>query len=411
MTEAPQPLAGRRLWLVGIGGAGMSALALVARAWGAEVGGSDRARSPYVDALERAGIPVAIGHRAENVPPDAELVVSSAVAADNPELAGRGRARLRGELLAELVALRPSIVVAGAHGKTTTSAMIAYVLDRLGLDPAFLVGGEVAQLGGNARAGSGWLVAEGDESDRTLELLAPRVAVVTNVDLDHHATFASRAEVAELLERWLERAPHAVRGWELAPVELELAVPGEHNRRNAAAALAALELAGVERAAAAAALAGFRGAGRRFEHVGDAGGVAVYTDYGHNPAKVAAAVASAREVNAGGRVLVLFQPHLYSRTRHAVRELAAALAGADVAAVSEVYAAREAPPGDVDGKLVVDALSELRPGMEVGWTPALADGARFLARRSRPGDLVVTVGAGDVDSAAPLVLELLEAAA
>jgi UDP-N-acetylmuramate--alanine ligase len=206
-----RPLEGRRFWFVGIGGAGMSALALVARAWGAEVGGSDRARSSYVDRLEAAGIQVAIGHDAASVPEGAEVVVSSAIGEDNPELevtrARDAKTLRRGELLAELVAMRPSIVVAGAHGKTTTTGMIAFVLDRLGLDPAFLIGGEIPQLDGNARAGEGWLVAEGDESDRSLELLRPRIAVLTNVDLDHHATFASENEVRELFDRWLALAP------------------------------------------------------------------------------------------------------------------------------------------------------------------------------------------------------------
>jgi UDP-N-acetylmuramate--alanine ligase len=263
-------LAGRRLWFVGIGGAGMSALALVARAWGAEVGGSDRARSPYVDALERAGIGVAIGHRAENVPPGAELVVSTAIAPDNPELVPGVRVRRRAELLGELVSLRPSVVVAGAHGKTTTSGMIAYCADRLGGDPTFLIGGEIPQLGGNARAGSGWLVAEGDESDRTLELLRPRVAVVTNVDLDHHVTFASHAEVAELFEAWLARADVAVRGGDLEPVDLPLSVPGEHNRRNAATALVTLCHMGFDRSDAERVIVEFGGAGRRLERRGEA---------------------------------------------------------------------------------------------------------------------------------------------
>ena len=398
-----RPLDGRRLWFVGIGGAGMSALALVAKEWGADVGGSDRARSPYVDLLERAGIRVAMGHRAEQVPDQAEVVVSTAIAPDNPELSRARVIRRRGELLAELVEARPSIVVAGAHGKTTTAAMIAFCLERLGRDPAFLIGGEIPQLGGNARAGEGWLVAEGDESDRSLELLRPRIAVLTNVDLDHHATFASLAELEELYERWLAGVPEVVRGDELEPAALELAVPGEHNRRNAAAALAALERAGVEPADAAAALLEFRGAGRRFERRGEARGIAVYDDYAHHPAEIAATVAAAREARAG-RVLVLFQPHLFSRTRHLARELGAALAAADVVCVSDVYAAREEAVDGVTGKLVVDALAEIRPGMPVGWTPALADGARFVARRARPGDVVLTVGAGDVDRAGPLVL-------
>ena len=406
-----QPFAGRRLWFVGIGGAGMSALALVAHAWGAEVGGSDRARSSYVDRLEEAGISVAIGHDAANVPEGAEVIVSSAIAADNPEVEvtrARGtRARMRAELLAELVELRPSIVVAGAHGKTTTSAMVAFVLDRLGRDPAFLIGGEIPQLGGNARAGAGWLVAEGDESDRSLELLAPRIAVLTNVELDHHATFASEAEVRELFERWLERAPQRVLGDELEPVAFELAVPGEHNRRNAATALAALELADVPRTEAERVLPEFTGAGRRFELRGEAAGVRVYDDYGHHPREVAATLSAARARANGGRVLVVFQPHLYSRTRHLAHDLARSLAAADAVAVTKVYAAREEPLAGVEGSLVAQALAAERPGMAVAWTPELEDAVRFLARRARPGDLVLTIGAGDVERAGPLLLQEL----
>jgi UDP-N-acetylmuramate--alanine ligase len=399
-------LEGRRFWFIGIGGAGMSALALVAHEWGAEVGGSDRARSSYVERLEAAGIPVAIGHDAANVPDGAEVIVSSAIAPDNPEVAGRD-VRKRGELLAELVDLRPSIVVAGAHGKTTTAGMIAFCLDRLGLDPAFLIGGEIPQLGGNARAGKGWLVAEGDESDRSLELLRPRIAVVTNVELDHHATFASEDEVRQLFERWLDGAPEQVRGNELEPVDFELGVSGEHNRLNAAAALAALERAKVARGDAERVLPEFRGAGRRFEPRGEAHGVRVFDDYGHHPSEIAATLAAARSAANGGRVLVVFQPHLYSRTRHLAGELGAALTAADAVAVTDVYAARESPPGEVDGKLVVDAVVTHRPGMEVGWTPSLEDAVRFLARRARPGDVVLTIGAGDVEQAAPLILEAL----
>jgi len=399
-------LEGRRFWFVGIGGAGMSALALVARAWGAEVAGSDRARSSYVDRLKAAGVPVTIGHEGANVPDGAEVIVSSAIAPDNPEVGGRA-VRKRGELLAELVALRPSIVVAGAHGKTTTAGMIAFCLERLGLEPAFLIGGEIPQLGSNAAAGSGWLVAEGDESDRSLELLRPRIAVLTNVELDHHATFASEEEVRELFGRWVEAAPERVLGEELAPVAFELGVPGEHNRRNAATALAALELAGVARADAERVLPEFRGAGRRFERRGEARGVRVYDDYAHHPSEIAATLEAARSAVDGGRVLVVFQQHLYSRTRHLATELAAALAAADAVAVTDVYAAREDAVRGVQGKLVVDALTAERPGMAVAWTPALEDAARFLSRRARAGDLVLTIGAGDVERAGPLILEEL----
>ena len=387
-----RPLEGRRLWFVGIGGAGLSSYAFLARAWGAEVGGWDRVDTPYLRGLD--GIEVVLADEPV-VPEGWEVVVSSAY----PTVAGRSRA----DFLAELVSLRRSIVVAGAHGKTTTTGMIAFVLAELGLDPAWLVGGEIGQLGGNAGAGEGWLVVEGDESDRTVERLRPEIAVVTNVELDHHSTFASAAEVEELFERWLADVPQVVRGWELEPVAFELALPGEHNRRNAAAALAALELAGVARADAEPVLARFRGAGRRFETVGEKNGVTVVDDYAHHPSEIVATVTAARE-RTDGRVLVLFQPHLYSRTRHLAHELGAALSTADAACVTEIYQAREEPIEGVGGKLVVEAL---RPGLRAGWAPRVEDGARIVASWARPGDLVLTVGAGDVERAGPLVLEAL----
>jgi UDP-N-acetylmuramate--alanine ligase len=393
-----QPLAGRKLFFVGIGGAGLSGYAVLARAWGAEVAGWDRYETPYLEHVRAAGIPVEI---AEQPPPGdgAERIVSTAFAGQTE---GRGRA----EFLAELVSHQDAIVVSGAHGKTTTAAMIAFVLDRLGRDPSFLIGAEVPQLGGNARAGSGWLVVEGDESDRTVERLRPKIAVVLNIDLDHHSEFRSLAEVEELFERWLATVPHVVRGDELESYDGELALPGEHNRRNAAAALAALALAGVPTRDVWPLLREFRGAGRRLEEVGVAGDVRVVDDYAHHPVEIAATIAALRE-QGGGRILALIQPHLYTRTRYLARELADALAGADVVAVTDVYAAREEPIPGVSGKLVVDALAERRPGMPLGWTPRAEDGATFLARRARPGDVVLTIGAGDVDRAAPSVIREL----
>jgi UDP-N-acetylmuramate--alanine ligase len=390
-----RPLDGRRIWFVGVGGAGLSGYALLARAWGAEVGGWDRAETPYLEQLE--GVLVEVSP--EPVVPAGwpEVVVSTAY---RDQAEGKPRA----EFLAELVALQPSIVVAGAHGKTTTAAMIAYCLDRLGNDPGFLIGGDVPQLGGNARAGSGWLVVEGDESDRTIAALRPEIAVVTNVDLDHHTEFASRTEVETLFDDWLASVPKAVRGDALEPAEIELAIAGAHNRRNAAVALAVLELTGFPRQDAAKVLSEFRGAGRRLEHRGEAAGVVVIDSYAHHPAELAADIEAVQD---GGRVLVLFQPHLYSRTRHLARELGRALAVADVVAVTDVYRAREEPVAGVTGKLVVDAVADERPGLEVGWTPAVEEGAGFIARRARAGDRVLTLGAGDVDRAAALILEAL----
>jgi len=391
----PSPLEGRRWWLAGIGGAGMSGYALLAQAWGAEVRGWDRARTPYLERLH--DIDVDISEDPPPAPEGWEAYVSSA-------FTDRVPGRTRAALLAELVSLRETIVVAGAHGKTTTAGMIAFCLERLGREPAWLIGGDIPQLGGNAGTGAGWLVVEGDESDRTIAALRPRIAVVTNVDLDHHATFGSRTEVEQLFESWLADVPQVVRGDDLPPYGGSLSVAGEHNRRNAASALAALERAGVSRAEAESVLGEFTGAGRRLERRGEAGGVEVYDDYAHHPAEIDATLQAARD---GGRLLVLFQPHLYSRTRHLARELAAALAAADIVAVAEIYAAREQPVPGVSGKLIVDALAERRPGMPLAWTPALADGARFLARHARAGDRILTVGAGDVDHAAPLLLELL----
>jgi UDP-N-acetylmuramate--alanine ligase len=390
-----QPLTGRRIWIAGIGGAGMSAYALVAHAWGAEVAGWDRVETPYLAHLE--GIDVTISAEPPQPPGDWEVYVSTA-------FAGWVDGRPRADLLAELVSLRSSIVVAGAHGKTTTSGMIAFCLDRLGLDPAFLIGGDIPQLGGNARAGGGLLVVEGDESDRSVAALRPDIAVLLNVDLDHHATFGTRAEVGELFEAWLAQVPQVVRAEELEPVELELKVAGEHNRRNAAAAIAALELAGVPRADVERVIVEFTGAARRLERKGEAGGVTVLDSYAHHPAELAADLAAVRN---GGHVLALFQPHLYSRTVHLAYEFAVALATADAVCVTEIYPAREQPLPGVSGRLIVDELAQVRPGMRIGWAPALEAAARLVASWARAGDTVLTLGAGDVDRAAPFLLELL----
>jgi UDP-N-acetylmuramate--alanine ligase len=395
-SSSSQPLAGRRIWIAGIGGAGMSAYAALAHAWGAEVAGWDRVDTPYLRHLDER-IAVTIAPELPPAPDGWEAYVSTAYA-------GRVEGRARAELLAELVSLRRSIVVAGAHGKTTTSGMIAFCLERLGLDPAFLIGGEIPQLGGNAGAGAGWLVVEGDESDRSVAATRPEVAVLLNVDLDHHAIFGSRAEVEALFEGWLEHVPHVVRAKDLQPVELPLAVPGEHNRRNAAAALAALELAGVSRSDAESVIVEFEGASRRLERRGEAGGVVVLDSYAHHPAELAADIAAVRN---GGRVLALFQPHLYSRTVNLVHEFAVALASADAVCVTEIYAAREEPLPGVSGRLIVEELARVRPGMPIAWTPALEDGARVVSSWARTGDTVLTLGAGDVDRAAPLLLELL----
>jgi UDP-N-acetylmuramate--alanine ligase len=387
------PLAGRRFYFVGIGGAGLSAYANFARAWGAEVGGWDARDTIFLGAL--SDIAVDVG--GEPIPPTGwEVVVSTAHT-------GRIDGRSRAEFLAELVALRRAIVVGGAHGKTTTAAMIAYVLRELGHDPAWIVGGVVGQLGGNAGVGEGWLVVEGDESDRSIALLRPEIAAVTNVELDHHAAYDSEAELVEFFDGWLAEAPHTVRGWELEPVAFELGVPGEHNRANAATALAVLELAGVARVEAERALAQFAGVGRRFELVGERGGVRVIDDYGHNPTELAATLRTARELDPRALVAV-YQPHVYERTRQLHHELGAALGTADAAIVTDVIGGRDPAIPGVTGKLVLDDVP--RPTRR-GWAPTLEDASALALAWARPGDVVVTLGVGEPWRIARSVLERL----
>jgi len=393
-AAAEAPLVGRRIYFVGIGGAGMSAYANFARAWGAEVRGWDQQETRFMETLNDVEIDVG----GEPSPPEGfEVVVSSA----HPS---RAEGRSRAEFLAELVGLRRSIVVGGAHGKTTTAAMIAYVLRKLERDPAWIVGGVVRQLGGNAGAGSGWLVVEGDESDRSIAHLRPEIAVVTNVELDHHAAFSSTAELEAFFDEWTAPAPRVVRGWELEPVTFELAVPGEHNRLNAAAALAALELAGVPRTEAERALAGFLGVDRRLELVAERGGVRVYDDYGHNPTEIAATLRTARELTQR-RLIAVYQPHVYERTRQLHYELGEALGLADLVVVTDVVGGRDPQPG-VTGRLVLDDVPR---GVRRGWAPTLDDAARLVLAWVRPADVVVTFGVGEPWKAARAIGEGLPA--
>jgi UDP-N-acetylmuramate--alanine ligase len=377
------PLAGRRFYFVGIGGSGLSAYANIARAWGAEVRGWDVRDTIFMKTL--TGIEVDLG--GDPLAPDGwEVILSSA---HTHRLAGTPRAAF----LAELVALRPSIVVAGAHGKTTTAGMVAFVLRETGRDPSWIVGGVIPQLGGNAGVGDGWLVVEGDESDRSLFTLRPRVAGVTNIELDHHATYASEDELRTAIEEWLEAVPDVVRAWELEPYDGNLAVPGEHNRSNAALALALLDYVGVPREEAVDALARFSGAERRFELVGERGSVVVYDDYGHNPTELRVTLATARAcVPVGGRLVAIYQPHVFERTRRLWRELGAALGGADVAIVTEVTGARDAPREGTTGRWVLNAVPS---GVSRLWAPVLDDATTLALSVVRPGDVVVTFGVGE----------------
>jgi len=426
---------GRRLHFIGIGGAGMSGLALVCARLGATVTGSDRSESSYMGRLREAGLDPAVGHDAANLPEGAEVVVSTAISADNPELAlarERGIEPIhRGQLLAELCAEKRLIAIAGTHGKTTTTAMTVWALRAIGADPAFFVGGEVPGLGpdgGTANAGWGegeWVVAEADESDASFLRLRPEVAVVTNVEMDHHSHWGSLAELHEAFAAfagpargvvipadeemgWLSRTGDEVArfdGRSPGPEELNMAVPGEHNRRNARAALAAIGLAGLDMGPAAAALASFRGVHRRLELKGARGPVSIYDDYAHHPTEVRAALSALRELKPS-RLLAVFQPHLYSRTKALATEFGAALALADEAFVLDVYPAREAPVGDlagVSGLQVAQAAATRMGGGPVWWLPTAELAQRALASRldENPhaygeGTVLVTIGAGDI---------------
>jgi len=435
---------GRRLHFVGIGGAGMSALALVARALGAQVTGTDRAESVYLERVRDAGIEPVIGHAAEHVPAgdDVEVVVSTAIATDNPERAAareRGLAELhRGRLLGEVSRLRRTIAIAGTHGKTTTAAMVVHALLGIGWEPSYLVGGELRRPdvpGGrtNAALGSGeWLVVEADESDRSFLELQPEIAVVTNIELDHHTTYASHVELEHAFGAFLRESlrvvvadtPDAVafldreglseaaffgvrdlvldaRGarFTWAEQEVELSVPGAHNAANAAAALTACVMAGGLPQQLAGTLADFRGAGRRFERLGEtARGAVVVDDYAHHPTEVRAAIQAARTLGYR-RVVAAFQPHLFSRTQLLAREFGAALALADAVCVLDIYPARERPEDfpRATGLLVAQAAADAARGRPVAWAPDFAAAERVMRASLRDGDLLLVLGAGNID--------------
>ena len=428
--------AGRELHFIGVGGAGMSGLALVAHALGARVTGSDRARSSYSERLVALGLEPHVGHDAGWVPPGAEVVVSTAIGADNPELrVARERAQPvvhRGELLAQVARLRRSLAVAGTHGKTTTSGMTAHALAACGREPAFLIGGELRAAGTNARWTNGeWIVVEADESDRSFLALEPDVAAITNVELDHHATYRSSWELDQAFARFAARSGAVVRwtevelpgpsrtfgieagdlrasGVELRPlgsrfavdgVEVELGVPGAHNVLNALAALSLCRAAGLEPEEAGPALGGFQGAGRRFEPRGvAASGARIFDDYAHHPTEVRATLEAARTLGAE-RVVACFQPHLYSRTRALHRDFGRALALADLVLVLDVYPAREAAgdfPG-VSGYLVARAAAHAARGRRVLWVPGMDEAEAALRAELGPGDVLLTLGAGDVN--------------
>jgi UDP-N-acetylmuramate--alanine ligase len=434
-----KPWTGRRLHFVGVGGAGMSGYARAAHALGASVSGSDRALTPYLESLAREGVLEArIGHDAANVPRggDVELIHSSAVPVENPErLAARERGladHSRAELLGELTALRRTIAVAGAHGKTTTSSMIVHILRAAGIDPGWLVGSSVGAGLSNSHWSAGeWLVVEADESDRSMLSLHVEIAVLTNVELDHHATFGSLAELREAFREFLALAPRAViwdrpelRELRQGPAvfydvaeprpceggssfdwhgrEVRLAVPGAHNALDAVGALEAAMLSGAEQRRSIASLATFAGAGRRFQLLGTTDrGARIYDDYAHHPTEVAATLSAARTLDPK-RLVAVFQPHLYSRTALLADEFGLALADADVIALLEIYPARERAedhPG-VSGQTLVRAVTAHAQGRPVLWFESFARAERELGELLAAGDLCVVMGAGDVDTLA-----------
>jgi UDP-N-acetylmuramate--alanine ligase len=453
----PEPMRGRRLHFIAIGGAGMSGLALVTSELGAQVSGSDRAESSYTERLRAAGIEVYLGHVADHVPADAEVVVSTAVPRDNPELVRareRGQTVIhRGELLAEVSSQRRLLAVAGTHGKTTTAAMCAWALRGIGADAAFFLGGELpgAGPGGeptNAGWGDGdWVVAEADESDASFLKLRPEIAVITNLELDHHSRWGSLAELAEAFAAFAAPAAALVAGADVrlpaqegervvrfaleaasgepAPeadllateisavpdggsrfraqgadidVEVVLRVPGRHNVANALAALGALSLTGFDAEACARALGDFAGVSRRFELKGERNGARIYDDYAHHPTEVSAALEAARELGPR-RLIAAFQPHLYSRTKALAPEFGAALAAADEVAVLDVYPAREEPVGPlagVSGLMVAEEAADRARGGRVWWLPTAEAAVQALGPRLEDGDLLITIGAGDI---------------
>ena len=448
-----------RVHFIGIGGVGMSAVARIMVARGLPVSGSDAKDLPVMAELAAAGARIAVGYDAANLADAQTVVAGSAIRPDNPELAAARAAGLpvlhRSEALAATMAQDTAITVAGTHGKSTTTSMITVLLQGAGLDPSFAIGANVPALGVNAASGtSPVFVAEADESDGSFLNYRPQIAVVTNVEPDHldhygtaEAVYASFDRFTALLPadgllvacadddgaralalRTRERANTRVvlygtaedaevklhdggpgDVWITTPAgrfALDLQVPGRHNALNAAAAFAvALEL-GIAPEAAAGALANFSGAARRFEFKGEVGGVRVYDDYAHHPTEVRAALAAARSVAGDRQVHVLFQPHLFSRTREFAQEFAEALNAADTALVLDIYPAREDPIPGVTSQLIADHLGSR--GRLVG---AGREAVQAVLDAAAPGDIVLTAGAGDVTAYGPLIVEALKAEA
>ncbi|MGE5837151.1 MAG: UDP-N-acetylmuramate--L-alanine ligase [Acidobacteriota bacterium] len=456
----------RRVHFVGIGGIGMSGIAELLVNLGYAVTGSDLRRSEITDRLASLGVGASIGHDARNLGDADVVVVSSAVQADNPEVVAARTRHVpvipRAEMLAELMRLRAGIAIAGTHGKTTTTSMVAWMLERAGLDPTAVIGGRLSAFGSNARLGRGqYMVAEADESDRSFLKLSPTIALVTNIDREHmeaYGTFERLVDafadfagsvpfygaviacvddgpVAALLPRLTRRIvtygfseSADVRGIE--PVTdgqsgrcrvqylvrgipdgtgagvLTLSVPGRHNLQNALGAIAVGLEIGVPFDRIVAALAEFRGAERRYQVRGTVNGITIVDDYGHHPTEIAAVLRAARD-GRPARIVAVFQPHRYSRTRDLLDEFGPALALADMVVLSDIYAAGEPPIPGINLDTLAAAVRGTVPDLHV--VPNLDDAAAAIGRLARPGDVVVTLGAGSIGTLPDRILRVLRA--
>jgi len=447
---------------VGIGGAGMSGIARILLARGVAVSGSDQAASAQLDELAALGAVIHLGHDPANVDgADTVVRTPTAIKLDNPEIVAAGqrgiRVMHRAAVLASVMLGKQGIAVAGTHGKTTTTSMLTTVLRHWGADPAYVIGGILADTGLGAADGTGdWFVVEADESDGSLVMLSPLAAVVTCIEADHLDNFENLAQIEETFAAFAgkiteggllvacaddpgaaalaansARLPLRVRTYGASPgadyqvsdvrvrgmsttltvtprppeagTALTIAVPGRHYALDATAAFATAVELGVPTEAVVAGLAAYRGAQRRMEPKGEADGVRVLDSYAHHPTELAADLTAAREVAAGGQVIAVFQPHLYSRTRFFAAEFGAALGLADEALVLDVYAAREKPEPGVSGKLIADAV----PGGRARFLPDAAAVPDVVASLAKPGDLVLTMGAGDVTRLGPLIVAAL----
>jgi UDP-N-acetylmuramate--alanine ligase len=446
---------------IGIGGAGMSGIARVLHDRGVSVTGSDLKGSRYSQGLETIGVPVFIGHDEANLGNPEIVVISSAIPEKNPELAAARERGIpvwpRAEMLAHLAGDLATVAVAGTHGKTTTSSMVAIMLDNMKLDPTFLIGGEVDGFDTNARCGIGpHYVVEADESDGSFVFLTPSVAVVTNIEADHLDHYASLADVERTFEQFISRIPDdgVLVAWanderlmEIATdsaarvisygcaesadirchslvregkghrfkvtlpcgdeVACRIGVPGEHNVWNATAALATAYALDLDVEAAAVALDCFTGVRRRFDHVGTIQGVTVVDDYAHHPTEIRATLAAAQATD-HDRVWVVFQPHRYSRTEALSGDFGQAFADADRVVLMDVYGAGETPVPGVSGKTLVDAILHHDPRSRVAYLPHRAELTPYLATELRSGDLVMTMGAGDVTALGPEIVREID---